>query len=86
MSLNQYYESFRMSVFQGYLCRGENCSGWILSELDTWHRCPCGQGAKGHPEYPEQEEGEVEATPEASVVSVVKTQVEDPNDPNYIPF
>jgi len=81
MSHSDYYNDFRMQVFHGAMCGGESCRGWILSDVDTWHRCPCGKGPKGHPEYPEQEESETEATR-----TPVKTQVEDPNDPNYIPF
>lgn len=35
------------------LCRGGECRGWHLSEVDTWHRCggaDCGGTDAGHPE------------------------------------
>jgi len=34
-------------------CRGR---GWWLSEVDTWHCCPCHGKGVPHPEYPTDEE------------------------------
>lgn len=46
-----YYDTFRARVATREFCGGEACRGWFLSEVDTWHECPC-NGAKGygHPE------------------------------------
>lgn len=35
------------------------CGGWILSDFDTWHECPCCYDGQGHPEYDEGDEEEV---------------------------
>lgn len=42
-------------------CRGR---GWWLSEVDTWHCCPCHGKGVPHPEsYTESEEAEMAAAP-----------------------
>ena len=38
------------------LCGGR---GWVLSEVDTWHKCPFHSDGKGHPEEGGEEEGAV---------------------------
>jgi hypothetical protein len=53
--LSQYFEAFSLYASTGELHRGDGCSGWFSSELDTWH--PCGTcNPKGrrvpHPEDP----------------------------------
>jgi hypothetical protein len=50
MSLQHDYQDFvaNLGLFcdaNGTFGRGGKCSGWILSDFDTWHRCPCGAGA-----------------------------------------
>jgi len=52
---SQYYDHFSTRIQGGAfsnedasLCDCHGC-GWILSQLDTWHECPCHPG-KPHPE------------------------------------
>lgn len=49
-----YYMAFRSMASCGDLCRGGECRGWHLSEVDTWHRCgggaDCGGANAPHPE------------------------------------
>jgi hypothetical protein len=49
---DQYYESFRQGRWATLkpnecLCHG---SGWALSDLDTWHKCPQHYKGQTHPE------------------------------------
>ncbi len=39
MSLQGYYDDIDSLARRGELCRGEDCRGWLLSDLDTWHKC-----------------------------------------------
>lgn len=39
-----YYESFDVMARGAAFCRGDDCPGWFLSEVDTWHKCGCGAG------------------------------------------
>ena len=49
--LQQYYRMFNNQVMGGYLCKGEDCNVWFLSDVDTWHECPCNKQKKiPHPE------------------------------------
>ncbi len=41
MSLQDYYCGFGSAVRCGDLCKGKGCHGWFLSDVDTWHECPC---------------------------------------------
>ncbi len=51
MSLQGYYNEFAFLATSGQLCGGENCRGWLLSDVDTWHACPCGKATNdNHPE------------------------------------
>lgn len=86
--MNEYalhFESFRAAASGGDLCRGDKCSGWHLSEVDTWHRChgdDCG-GVENttHPEvWAEIEEGET-----APPAPLAPTLPAPPND-DEIPF
>lgn len=36
----QYFMATKLEASLGHLHRGDNCRGWFLSEVDTWH--PCG--------------------------------------------
>lgn len=54
---SQYLESFKTAYWSdenpnNCRCRG---SGWVLSELDTWHKCPVHFKNQIHPEdyYPD---------------------------------
>ena len=52
---SQYYETFtsRLSCGEGIpadKCRCQG-SGWILSEIDTWHKCPDHFKNQPHPEF-----------------------------------
>lgn len=40
----------RAAVALGHVCRGDECSGWHLSDFDVWMRCGCGAGDGTHPE------------------------------------
>ena len=54
--LQAYYDSFRVAVSSGECCRGESCTGWIVSDVDTVHKCPCGKGTpESHPDYEPEE-------------------------------
>lgn len=48
--LQLYYDNFKTTVSCGALCEGEKCSGWFLSDVDTWHHCPCNAGGTADPE------------------------------------
>jgi hypothetical protein len=50
--LQLYYDYFRTGYWadpdpQQCLCRGR---GWALSDVDTWHKCPCHYKGQLHPE------------------------------------
>lgn len=46
-----YYAAFQGMVTARDFCRDEACRGWFLSEVDTWHQCPCPAGRLvPHPE------------------------------------
>jgi hypothetical protein len=80
-----YHESFRAAASGGTLCRGPECSGWHLSEVDTWHRCSgrdCG-GAQ-NTTHPEHEEYADEAGDE--VAPLAPTLPAPPNDDDDYPF
>jgi hypothetical protein len=44
MSLQHDYELTRSYLESGAVCGGTECSGWHLSDFDTFHQCPCGEG------------------------------------------
>jgi len=51
MSLQDYYNEFRFLATSGQLCEGADCRGWLLSDVDTFHKCPCGKATDAnHPE------------------------------------
>ena len=61
---SNYYSAFNSMAACGDLCRGGECRGWHLSEVDTWHRCggvDCGGAGAPHPEAAIEEAGEAEA-------------------------
>jgi len=63
------YEDYCALASGGALCRGEGCGGWILSDLDTYHKCGCGRGTDAnHPEYYQDEEEGCEAPVEEVAV------------------
>lgn len=51
MSLQAYFDAFSREVQSGDACayRAGRCSGWFLSDVDTWHECPVHPG-RPHPE------------------------------------
>jgi hypothetical protein len=55
MSLQAEYNAYRRQVSSGSMCKGDECGGWHLSDLDTWHECPC-NAQKGVPHPETQEE------------------------------
>jgi len=64
--LQAYYDAFRTGYWahpdaDRCPCHG---SGWALSEVDTWHKCPIHYNGQAHPEDYEFEApaGEVEDT------------------------
>lgn len=91
---NDYYRYFSMRVSSGEFCRGEECHGWFLSNLDTWHACGCGKGTEAnHPEnsYYEDEEAAPPPAPEpafgfAVTFKEVRTRMADFADNEDIPF
>ena len=55
-----YYNTFRQTQYLNALCKGPACSGWHLSEVDTWHECPCNKAKnRPHPEDDSSCEGYV---------------------------
>lgn len=59
----QYYDAFTARLQHGEGLAPEECrchgGGWILSDLDTWHRCPDHYTAgQGHPDDDEQEQND----------------------------
>jgi hypothetical protein len=63
-----YYRAFSAMAAYGDLCRGTECRGYHLSEVDTWHKCGGGEDCAGadapHPEAAIEEPveaGEAEA-------------------------
>jgi len=57
MSLTQVYEDYCNLCSSGEFCKGENCNGWIVTDLDIVMRCGCGKGSyKTHPNYEPLEE------------------------------
>ena len=58
--LNHYYNTFQRSSYLNRLCKGTSCSGWHLSQVDTWHECPCNKVKnRPHPEAEVELEGYV---------------------------
>ncbi len=51
---SQYYRAFveRLRVGEGLTAEECRCcgGGWILSDVDTWHRCPDHFAGQPHPE------------------------------------
>lgn len=80
---SNYYYAFRAEVSRREMCRGDACSGWILSEVDTWHECPC--NAEKCVPHPESEfvESEFEAETMPIVLAFPEPVVSDDSD---IPF
>lgn len=68
--LSHYYENFRT----GYWAHPEpnqcRCGGrgWVLSEVDTWHKCPYHGKNATHPEYPEETETVAVEEPNPNVI------------------
>jgi hypothetical protein len=52
--LQQYYDAFTDRLRRGENLRPEECrcngGGWILSDVDTWHKCPDHFRGQLHPE------------------------------------
>jgi hypothetical protein len=53
--LQQYYDAFSDSLKRGEGLKPEECrcqgvGGWILSDVDTWHKCPDHYAGQRHPE------------------------------------
>ena len=46
--LQIHFETFKALTSMREFCTGEDCRGWHLSEVDTWHECPC-NASKGYP-------------------------------------
>ena len=57
-------------------CRGR---GWLLSDLDTWHRCPIHGKGKPHPEDERAHEAQPEERPpwEEAPTAPAKVTYED---------
>lgn len=58
MSLQGYYDDFRTGYWADpdaakCPCHGH---GWALSDVDTWHECPCHYNGQPHPEDWDYEE------------------------------
>ena len=76
------YEAFRWEVSSGMHCRGEDCSGWCLSPVDTVHACSCGKGTDrshpecSHPDDDDDDRGSV-AQPVAQPVSAADSDDDD---------
>jgi len=85
MSLQNYYDNFCVEVSmlahhdpEVCLCKG---GGWVLSDVDTWHECPCHK-EKPHPES-EYDETPAEDQPQATVTpsAVPETSFDDDECP-----
>ncbi len=50
MSLQAEFEMSRRYFEGGSACRGVDCPGLFVSDLDTVHYCPCGESRSFHPE------------------------------------
>lgn len=50
--LQSYYENFRTGYWANPNASRCPChgGGWALSEVDTWHQCPCHYRGQPHPE------------------------------------
>jgi len=55
--LAQYGQEFDRAVRGGSLCGGDKCQAWFLSELDSWHMCPCNKTKNIM--HPEMDEGDL---------------------------
>ncbi len=53
--LASYHDNFHARVRMGEFCGGNDCNGYFLSDVDTWHECSC-NSAKGYA-HPEAEVG-----------------------------
>jgi len=53
--LQQYFDSFRQGQWAQQDPKDCPCggSGWILSQLDTFHECPAHHEGQSHPEHEE---------------------------------
>ncbi len=59
--LQQHYDTFRVRASVGDFCRRPaRCSGWHLSEVDTWHPCRCNPAGRRFSEPEEQHDAELE--------------------------
>ncbi|HEV8529961.1 MAG TPA: hypothetical protein VGT00_00930 [Methylomirabilota bacterium] len=88
--LQQYYDAFRtgywaVSNAEECPCRG---SGWALSEVDTFHKCPIHFDGQRSPEEAEFDDGEdVAAAPFPAPAVVVPAPVASlPVSDDEIPF
>jgi len=64
-------------------CKG---SGWWLSELDTWHKCPLHAPNAEHPEYMQYDQMLIDAQYEADCFDPRVPSVPEVIDENDIPF
>jgi hypothetical protein len=76
--LQQYYDNFRAGYWahpdaDKCRCHGR---GWVLSEVDTWHECPCHKG-QPHPDDEGRECDPCDVAPVAEplVLAVAKDEV-----------
>lgn len=55
MGLQGYFDNFNQQVRGGDACEGSECRGWFLSEVDTWHECPCNKRRAVPVPHPEED-------------------------------
>ena len=98
---SQYYEAFTARLLHGEGLTPDRCrchgGGWILSDLDTWHRCPDHYvPGQPHPEddvptdeevYANLSEGfEYQAPAPHAPAPPADADAEDPSMPDECPF
>lgn len=79
MSLQAYYDDFRTGHWADpdasrCPCHG---SGWALSDVDTWHECPCHYAGQQHPEDWSPDEVALMPSPPIPVVPYVPCTDDD---------
>jgi hypothetical protein len=77
-----YIRAFKSMAACGELCRGTECRGYHLSEVDTWHKCgatDCAGAGAPHPEAAIEEPAETDGEAEADLARFAEMADEEAN-------
>ena len=63
MSLQSYYDAFKSGYWarsDAKVCPCRGC-GWVLSDVDTWHKCPIHYAGQQDPEWADYDAADYDA-------------------------